>query len=160
MLLPMCPRTNTRHWAKPTSATTARGKTMSACLRAPCPCCTLCARGHLLAVATGKSRRGLDEVLQREIDGVVLSQLFEASRTADQTAGKPDPFVLTTSKTAAEVATALRAKTAFSTVLTWSAPGAMPDARALGLNRLYTFEQGRATTGTAFNPASRQFGSM
>jgi phosphoglycolate phosphatase len=55
---------------------------------------SLRARGHLLAVATGKSRRGLDEVLQREIDGVVLSHLFEASRTADQTAGKPDPLML------------------------------------------------------------------
>jgi phosphoglycolate phosphatase len=55
---------------------------------------TLRARGHLLAVATGKSRRGLDEVLQREIDGVVLNRLFEASRTADQTAGKPDPLML------------------------------------------------------------------
>ena len=52
------------------------------------------ARGHVLAVATGKSRRGLDEVLQRNVDGTVLGQLFEASRTADQTAGKPDPLML------------------------------------------------------------------
>jgi phosphoglycolate phosphatase len=52
------------------------------------------ARGHLLAVATGKSRRGLDEVLARKVDGTVLSTLFEASRTADQTAGKPDPLML------------------------------------------------------------------
>jgi phosphoglycolate phosphatase len=51
-------------------------------------------RGHLLAVATGKSRRGLDEVLLRNVDGVVLSQMFEATRTADQTAGKPDPLML------------------------------------------------------------------
>jgi phosphoglycolate phosphatase len=51
-------------------------------------------RGHLLAVATGKSRRGLDEVLQRTVDGTVLGHLFEASRTADQTAGKPDPLML------------------------------------------------------------------
>ena len=51
-------------------------------------------RGHLLAVATGKSRRGLDEVLQRNVDGTVLGQLFDASRTADQTAGKPDPLML------------------------------------------------------------------
>ncbi len=51
-------------------------------------------RGHLLAVATGKSRRGLDEVLQRNVDGAVLGTLFEASRTADQTAGKPDPLML------------------------------------------------------------------
>jgi phosphoglycolate phosphatase len=52
------------------------------------------ARGHLLAVATGKSRRGLDEVLLRNVDGAVLGTLFEASRTADQTAGKPDPLML------------------------------------------------------------------
>ncbi|MGA8516158.1 MAG: HAD-IA family hydrolase [Burkholderiaceae bacterium] len=51
-------------------------------------------RGHLLAVATGKSRRGLDEVLARRVDGTVLSHLFEASRTADQTASKPDPLML------------------------------------------------------------------
>ena len=51
-------------------------------------------RGKKLAVATGKSRQGLDEVLQRELDGVKLSRLFDASRTADQTAGKPDPLML------------------------------------------------------------------
>ncbi len=47
-------------------------------------------RGHLLAVATGKSRRGLDEAL----DTVGLRDLFDATRTADQTAGKPDPLML------------------------------------------------------------------
>ena len=52
------------------------------------------ARGHQLAVATGKSRRGLDEVLRRELEGTQLAQLFDASRTADQTAGKPDPLML------------------------------------------------------------------
>jgi phosphoglycolate phosphatase len=52
------------------------------------------ARGHLLAVATGKSRNGLNEVLQRQVDGTVLGHLFEATRTADQTAGKPDPLML------------------------------------------------------------------
>ncbi|MBS7806331.1 HAD-IA family hydrolase [Variovorax sp. PCZ-1] len=52
------------------------------------------ARGKKLAVATGKSRRGLDEVLQRELDGIKLSHLFDATRTADQTAGKPDPLML------------------------------------------------------------------
>jgi phosphoglycolate phosphatase len=51
-------------------------------------------RGQRLAVATGKSRRGLDEVLARELEGVRLSSLFDASRTADQTAGKPDPLML------------------------------------------------------------------
>lgn len=51
-------------------------------------------RGLKLAVATGKSRRGLDEVLQRELEGVKLKTLFNATRTADQTAGKPDPLML------------------------------------------------------------------
>ncbi len=48
------------------------------------------ARGHLLAVATGKSRRGLDDVLQSE----ELRGVFHSSRTADETAGKPDPRML------------------------------------------------------------------
>ncbi len=48
------------------------------------------ARGHLLAVATGKSRRGLDEVLHT----VALQGRFDASRTADETAGKPHPLML------------------------------------------------------------------
>lgn len=47
-------------------------------------------RHHALAVATGKSRRGLDEVLRT----VQLQGVFDASRTADETAGKPDPRML------------------------------------------------------------------
>lgn len=47
-------------------------------------------RGHLLAVATGKSRRGLDDALR----SVELKGLFDGSRTADETAGKPDPMML------------------------------------------------------------------
>ncbi len=47
-------------------------------------------RGHLLAVATGKSRRGLDEVLH----STALKGLFQSSRTADETAGKPHPLML------------------------------------------------------------------
>ena len=47
-------------------------------------------RGHLLAVATGKSRRGLDEALQ----SVQLRGVFDGSRTADETAGKPHPLML------------------------------------------------------------------
>ena len=47
-------------------------------------------RHHWLSVATGKSRRGLDEVLaSRQLHGV-----FDGSRTADETAGKPDPRML------------------------------------------------------------------
>jgi phosphoglycolate phosphatase len=48
------------------------------------------ARNHWLAVATGKSRRGLDESLQ----GVQLHGLFDATRTADETASKPSPLML------------------------------------------------------------------
>ena len=48
------------------------------------------ARGHLLAVATGKSRRGLDDTLR----SVELKGVFDGSRTADETAGKPDPLML------------------------------------------------------------------
>jgi phosphoglycolate phosphatase len=47
-------------------------------------------RGFLLTVATGKSRRGLDEALLSS----ALAGVFDASRTADQTAGKPDPLML------------------------------------------------------------------
>jgi phosphoglycolate phosphatase len=47
-------------------------------------------RGHMLAVATGKSRRGLDEALR----SVELNGVFDGSRTADETAGKPDPRML------------------------------------------------------------------
>jgi phosphoglycolate phosphatase len=47
-------------------------------------------RNHALAVATGKSRRGLDETLC----SVALQGMFDASRTADETAGKPDPRML------------------------------------------------------------------
>lgn len=47
-------------------------------------------RGHVLTVATGKSRRGLDDALATSI----LLGTFDASRTADQTAGKPDPLML------------------------------------------------------------------
>ena len=47
-------------------------------------------RGYLLTVATGKSRRGLDEALQ----AVELKGCFDSSRTADETAGKPHPRML------------------------------------------------------------------
>ena len=47
-------------------------------------------RGHLLAVATGKSRRGLDDALH----SVDLRGVFDGSRTADHTAGKPHPLML------------------------------------------------------------------
>ena len=48
------------------------------------------ARHHTLVVATGKSRRGLDEALH----SVQLKGMFGGSRTADETAGKPHPRML------------------------------------------------------------------
>jgi len=51
---------------------------------------TLKARHHWLAVATGKGRRGLDEALAH----AQLRGLFDGTRTADETASKPDPRML------------------------------------------------------------------
>jgi phosphoglycolate phosphatase len=48
------------------------------------------ARNHWLAVATGKSRLGLNEAL----DSAQLHSVFDSTRTADQTASKPDPMML------------------------------------------------------------------
>ena len=46
--------------------------------------------GRRIAVATGKSRRGLDEALH----SAELLGVFDGSRTADETAGKPHPLML------------------------------------------------------------------
>jgi phosphoglycolate phosphatase len=47
-------------------------------------------RQHCITVATGKSRRGLDEALATS----QLKGLFDGSRTADETASKPHPLML------------------------------------------------------------------
>jgi phosphoglycolate phosphatase len=47
-------------------------------------------RGFELAVATGKSRRGLNRVLA----GLGLGDFFEATRCADETRSKPHPLML------------------------------------------------------------------
>lgn len=47
-------------------------------------------QGHRLAIATGKSRQGLDRILA----GLGVADLFEASRCADETASKPHPLML------------------------------------------------------------------
>ena len=47
-------------------------------------------RQHFLTVATGKSRWGLNQALA----DVALKDVFHASRTADETAGKPDARML------------------------------------------------------------------
>ncbi len=51
---------------------------------------SLKARQHFLAVATGKSRRGLDDALA----GSPLAGMFDSTRTADETASKPHPKML------------------------------------------------------------------
>ncbi|MGE5450979.1 MAG: HAD-IA family hydrolase [Acidobacteriota bacterium] len=48
------------------------------------------ARNHWLAVATGKSRQGLNEALTH----VQLRGMFDSTRTADETASKPHPQML------------------------------------------------------------------
>ena len=47
-------------------------------------------RNHWITVATGKSRAGLNEALH----AVELKGMFDGSRTADETAGKPSPLML------------------------------------------------------------------
>jgi len=47
-------------------------------------------RGHSIAVATGKSRRGLNRVL----GNLGWENYFHGSRCADETASKPDPLML------------------------------------------------------------------
>jgi len=47
-------------------------------------------RGHVLAIATGKSRAGL----KRALDNTGLAHLFASSRCADQCASKPAPDML------------------------------------------------------------------
>ena len=46
--------------------------------------------GHQLAIATGKSRRGLDRILT----SLGMSSFFHATRCADETASKPHPLML------------------------------------------------------------------
>ncbi len=51
---------------------------------------TLTAAGHTIAVATGKSRQGLNRVLQR----LQWQNRFHATKCADETASKPHPLML------------------------------------------------------------------
>ena len=51
---------------------------------------TLLAQGHHIAIATGKSRQGLDRVLS----ALDMHDIFHGSRCADETASKPDPLML------------------------------------------------------------------
>lgn len=47
-------------------------------------------QGFLIAIATGKTRKGLDRSLQ----SLDLVEFFDATRCADETASKPDPAML------------------------------------------------------------------
>jgi phosphoglycolate phosphatase len=59
---------------------------------------------YWVTIGTGKSRKGLDVTLEREIEvmggnqnevnKVKLASLFDGTRTADQTMGKPNPQML------------------------------------------------------------------
>lgn len=55
-------------------------------------------RHYWVTIGTGKSRKGLDVTLERDVvintETVKLSSLFDGSRTADQTQGKPNPQML------------------------------------------------------------------
>ena len=50
----------------------------------------LAAAGHRLAIATGKSRRGLDRALEQS----GLATVFHATRCGDESSSKPDPRML------------------------------------------------------------------
>ena len=52
---------------------------------------TLHAQGYRIAIATGKSRKGLNRSLRHHAE---LNRLLVASRTADETLSKPDPLML------------------------------------------------------------------
>lgn len=52
---------------------------------------TLHAQGYRIAIATGKSRRGLDRSLRHHAE---LAEMVVNSRCADETASKPDPLML------------------------------------------------------------------
>lgn len=51
---------------------------------------TLLERGHMLTVATGKSRKGLNRVWKN----LSMETFFHGSRCADETASKPNPLML------------------------------------------------------------------
>ena len=68
------------------------------------------------------------------------------------------PKVVTNSMTPAQISAAVLAKAAFSMNLSWTAPGVMPDGKALGWGGLFSFKQGKVDAAQGpFNPASRQF---
>lgn len=65
--------------------------------------------------------------------------------------------LVTSTKTPAELTTAIRAKTALPLAMSWTLPGTMPDGRALALNYVGTYEEGQANATGAQWPASKKF---
>ena len=55
-------------------------------------------QNYWVTIGTGKSRKGLDVTLERDVQvgsaSVKLATLFDGTRTADQTQGKPNPQML------------------------------------------------------------------
>ena len=66
----------------------------------------------------------------------------------------------TLSKSRAEIATAIRQKTALTVTGNWAAAGTMPDGSKVGWGSIYAFETGRASAGVADFPASRNTTSI
>ncbi len=64
---------------------------------------------------------------------------------------------ITSSQTAVQVAAVIRSKLAGTTDLSWTALGTLPDARKFRLLDVYAFENGVASAGPSFWPASRQY---
>ena len=90
-----------------------------------------------------------------------LAALPLSAATLAGTGPTADLFARVTSstKTAAEIASAIRTKAAISTGQTWTSPGAMPDGRAVALSRSGSFESGQANSTGAIWPASSKFDS-
>ena len=63
----------------------------------------------------------------------------------------------TSSLTPVQIAATIGSKLAGTTDLSWTALAPLPDAGKFGLYDLYTYEEGRASAGPAFYPASRRF---
>ncbi len=62
----------------------------------------------------------------------------------------------TSSLTPVQIAATFSSKLAGTTDLSWTALGTLPDVGKFGLLDLYTFEEGRASAGLSFYPASRR----
>lgn len=82
-------------------------------------------QGHQLAVATGKSRKGLDRILR----DLAMDDYFDATRCADETASKPHPLML-------EELLALFSVGASSAVMIGDTEYDMEMARVIGMPRI------------------------